>query len=176
MNPLTKSPQGQPPKTRFGVNMEIVIAIIVSLVAIAAIVGSRRFPGTGLSTDIGSARFPLVYSIALLVLSAILIAQNLCKRSPAAPQAAAAEIELPDYWKPFSGILATAFCIAAMPYTGYLITSALYMSFLMWLLGMKHKALNPLLTLAITAAIYLTFSVALKVPLPIGSFFENPSA
>ena len=172
MNQLSKSPQTQLPEKRSGVNMEIVIAVIVSLVAIAAIVGSRRFPGTGLSTDLGSARFPLVYSIALLILSAILIAQNLRKRSIALPQATVADAESADYWKPFYGILATAICIAVMPYAGYLMTSALYMSFLMWLSGMKHKVFNPLLTLAITATIYLTFSVALKVPLPVGSFFE----
>lgn len=152
--------------------MEIVIAVIVSLVAIAAIVGSRQFPGTGLSTDIGSARFPLVYSIALLILSAILIVQNLRKRSAILPLIAVADTNFADYWKPFYGISATAICIAVMPYVGYFIASALYMSFLMWLLGMKHKIFNPLLTLAITATIYLTFSVALKVPLPVGSFFE----
>ena len=175
MNQLSKPSQEQSPEKRAGVNMEIVIAVIVSLVAIAAIVGSRQFPGTGQSTDIGSARFPLVYSIALLVLSAILIAQNLRKRSADSPSATGADAKSADYWKPFYGISATALCIAVMPYAGYLMTSALYMSFLMGLLGMKHKVFNPLLTLAITATIYLTFSVALKVPLPVGSFFEQSS-
>ena len=158
--------------------MEVVFAVLVSLVAIAAIVVSRKFPGTGLSTDIGSGRFPLIYSLALLVLSAILIAQNLRKRTRTdeeaipVPQTAVVEVEPPDYRKTFTGIVASILYLAAMPYAGYSLTSAIYLSFVMWVLGMKHKVLNPLLTLAITAIVYFTFSKGLNVPLPIGSLFE----
>lgn len=178
MNQASKPSQETSPVARFGVNMEIVFAVVVSLVAIAAIVVSRKFPSTGLSTDIGSSRFPLIYSIALLVLCAILIVQNLLKKSGASTEAVAllhtpsAEVETPDYRKSFRGILASIFCLATMPYVGYALASAVYLSFLMWMLGMKHKVLNPLLTVAITAIIYFTFSRALNVPLPIGSFFE----
>ena len=83
MNQSTQPSSSAPKKAASGINMEIVIALLVSLIAIAAIIGSRGFPGTGLSTDIGSARFPLIHSVALLVLSAILVIQNLRKRKPA---------------------------------------------------------------------------------------------
>ena len=101
--------------------MEIVIAVLVSLVAIAAIIGSRKFPGTGLSTDIGSARFPLIYSSALLVLSAILVIQNL--RKTAAPPQRAAQTpgyppkrHAPNYLKAVQRHGASVLCLVAMPY------------------------------------------------------------
>ena len=59
-----------------------------------------------------------------------------------------------------------------MEYLGYAPVTAVYLSFLMWLLGMKHKLLNPTLAIAITALLYFTFSSGLNVPLPVGSLFE----
>ena len=59
-----------------------------------------------------------------------------------------------------------------MAYVGYAPVTAVYLSFLMWLVGMKHKVLNPLLAIAITGVLYFTFSNALHVPLPVGSLFE----
>lgn len=172
MNQPPQAPTSAPGKVAARVNMEIVIALLVSLVAIAAIVGSRHFPGTGLSTDIGSARFPLIHSIALLVLALILVIQNLRKGKPPAVSLDAAPAPAPNYLKSFSGIAASALCLTAMPYVGYAPVTAVYLSFLMWLLGMKHKLLNPTLAIVITGVLYFTFSSGLNVPLPVGSLFE----
>lgn len=165
--------------------MEIAIGVVVSLIAVAAIVSARQFPSTGLSTDIGSARFPTIYSAALLILCAILIGRHLKKRwgarrANAAPDAAAsqgapAQTDAPDYRKSITGITASVICLVAMPYAGFALTAGAYLSFLMWLLGMKHKLLNPLLAVSITAIVHLTFSNALNVPLPTGSLFEATS-
>ena len=172
MNSPPQPSRVPPRKANTGLNMEIVIALLVSLVAIAAIIGSRGFPGTGLSTDIGSARFPLIYSLALLTLSVILIIQNIRKTGGTEAASGDNEASRPNYLKTFSGIVASLLCLGAMPYFGYAPVTAIYLSFLMWLLGMKHKVLNPLLTIVITGALYFTFSSALNVPLPVGSLFE----
>ena len=175
MNKASPSTSASGAGLRARLNMEVVIAVLISLLAIAAILGSRDFPTTGLSTDVGSARFPLIHSVALLVLCAILIFQNLRKKASVAPVEVAGDesSEHPtEYLKVFFGILASVLCLAAMPYFGYAPSSVVYLSFLMWLLGMRHKALNPVLAIAITAVIYFTFSAALHVPLPLGSFFE----
>lgn len=174
-------PRTAAPPTGFSVNMEWVFVALVAVVAVAAIAVSRKFPGTGLSTDIGSGRFPLIYAMALLVLCAILVVQHLLKRgsvltsgkaTPQPASATATETVRPDYTKTASGMAASVACLAAMPYTGYALTTVFYIAFLMWLLGMKHKLLNPVLALAITATVYFTFSGGLHVPLPLGSFFE----
>lgn len=157
--------------------MEIVISIVVSLVAVAAMVGSRKFPGTGLSTDIGSARFPILYACALLVLSVILVVQNLRKRKqhPLADTGIFdkdANAEAPNYWRTLTGMGATAMYLGTLPYLGYALTTGIYLSFLMALLGMRHTLWNPLLAVAITVTMYFTFSTGLHVPLPMGSLFE----
>lgn len=163
----------------FGLPMEVGIAILVCLVAVAAIVGSRKFPGTGLSTDIGSARFPLIYSVALIVLSVVLVVQSLRKGPPTAASAPAADkaladadAETPSPWRPVAGMAATVALLAAIPVLGYGLVTVLYLSFLMALLGMRHRLWNPLLALAITVVMYFTFSAGLGVPLPMGSLFE----
>lgn len=162
--------------TASGLNMEIVIAILVSLLAVGAILGSRKFPHTGLSTDIGSARFPLIYACALLLLCGVLVLQNLRKGQQDPPVPAELPVdpnaEIPSHRRAITGMAATAACLAAMPFLGYALTTGLYLSFLMGLLGKRDKVWNPLLALAITAAMYFLFSAGLHVPLPVGSLFE----
>ncbi|MCM2339619.1 tripartite tricarboxylate transporter TctB family protein [Rhodoferax sp.] len=158
-----------------GWNMDIVIAGIVSMLAVAAIFFSRKFPTTGLATDIGSARFPQIYAVALLVLCAMLIGRHLIKGRPtpsAVPEGMVINVEVRNYRKTFVGIVSSVICLAAMPYLGYGLVTVTYLSFLMWLMGMRHKAWNPLLALTITAVLYFTFSTGLNVPLPFGSLFE----
>lgn len=156
-------------------NMDIVIAAIVSTVAVAAIFFSRKFPTTGLTTDIGSARFPQIYAGALLVLCAMLVARHWLQGRPkpqAVPEGQVVNVEVRSYRKTFFGVVSSVICLAAMPYLGYGLVTASYLSFLMWLMGMRHKAWNPVLAISIAAVLYVTFSVGLNVPLPIGSLFE----
>jgi hypothetical protein len=158
-----------------GWNMEIVIGVVVSLVAIASLFFSHKFPSTGLATDIGAARFPQIYAGALLVLCAMLISRNLLKGKQLpteAPEETAADSEVPSYRKAFIGIASSVLALAAMPYLGYGVVTVCYLSFLMWLMGMKHKLWNTLLAGLITTTLYFTFSAGLNVPLPLGSLFE----
>lgn len=167
-----QSAAGQQPsaKTR---KMEILIGVLVSLVAIAAIVVSRKFPSTGLATDIGSARFPLIYSCALIVLCGILIVRNLkAKHQDTLAGEATDAAAAPRHVKTVLGVVASVASLVLMPILGYPLVTAIYLSFLMGLLGMRHKLLNPLLAVGITALLYFTFSMGLNVPLPIGSLFE----
>ena len=39
-------------------------------------------------------------------------------------------------------------------------------------MGFRHPLWNPLLAVAMTAALYVAFSIGLAVPLPVGSLFE----
>ena len=159
----------------FGWNMEIVIGVLVSLLAIASLFFSYRFPSTGLATDIGAARFPQIYAGALLVLCTLLISRHLIngKKTPAeAPETVAVTGEVRSYRRTFFGIVSSVLALAAMPYLGYGLVTTCYLSFLMWLMGMKHKLWSPLLAVLITATLYVTFSAGLNVPLPLGSLFE----
>lgn len=159
----------------FGWNMEVVIGVLVSLVAIASLFFSHKFPSTGLATDIGAARFPQIYAVALLVLCALLISRHLVKGKHTPAQEAEAPVvqkEVRSYRNAFLGIASSVLALAAMSYIGYGVVTTCYLIFLMWLMGMRHKLWNPLLAVAITATLYFTFSAGLNVPLPLGSLFE----
>ena len=72
---------------RIGRHVDLIVPGILSLVAAAAIVVSRGFPKTAVSTDIGAGYFPALYSGLLIVLCVLLAANHLLARK--SPQAAA---------------------------------------------------------------------------------------
>jgi Tripartite tricarboxylate transporter TctB family. len=148
----------------------LVIAGLVAAVAIAAIVVAQDFPATTLETDVGPARFPILYSIALLVLCGILAINTL--RAPSAPRAETPAAERPSYGAVALGIAGTAACLLAMDYVGYGIATGVYLFGLMTLMGRRNLLMNAVIAAVLTAAIYATFAYALSVPLPMGSLFE----
>lgn len=173
----TSEPSANAAPKPFGWNMDIAIGVLVSLVAVAAIFVSRKFPSTGLATDIGSARFPQIYAGALLVLSALLIGRHLIKSKGQPTPAEQTNVpvvhkEVRSYRRAFVGIASSILALAAMPYLGYGVVTVCYLSFLMALMGMTHKLWNPVLAVLITVTLYFTFSAGLNVPLPLGSLFE----
>lgn len=175
---MSNAPAAAAPTTAADCKAEIVIGVLVSLIAVAAIIFSQTFPTSGLTTDIGPARFPIFFACALIVLCAMLIGRNLIKLRTLREQAA--PVATPSTDKPavqhhgriIAGIVASIVNLTAMFYVGYLIASVFYLSFLMWLLGMRHRVFNPLLAIGITAMLYFVFSTGLNVPLPEGSLFE----
>ncbi|HYG88746.1 MAG TPA: tripartite tricarboxylate transporter TctB family protein [Azospirillum sp.] len=152
----------------------LIIAVIVIAVAIAAITATSDFPSTALATDVGPARFPIIYSVALIVLCGILIVNTLRKGAAAsAPESAGDRAgRLASRVNVALGIGMTTLCLIGMAYVGYAIATTLYLSSVMWLMGQRSRLLNPLIAVAATAIIYVTFSTGLQVPLPVGSLFE----
>ena len=148
----------------------LVIAGLVAAVAIAAIVAAQDFPATMLETDVGPARFPIIYSIALLVLCAILAINTL--RAPASPRTETPAAARPSYGAVALGMAGTAACLIAMDYVGYGIATGVYLFGLMTLMGRRNLLLNAVIAAVLTGVIYATFAYALSVPLPTGSLFE----
>ncbi|CAO3380586.1 MULTISPECIES: tripartite tricarboxylate transporter TctB family protein [Azospirillum] len=149
----------------------LVIAVLVMAVAVAAIIVAGDFPPTMLDTDVGPARFPIIFAVALLVLCAILVFNTL--RAPAAPPDDPAQAEpKASYGTVAIGIVATAACLYAMEFVGYAIATPIYLFGLMWLMGRRNVIANAAIAAVLTALIYAAFAVALSVPLPVGSLFE----
>lgn len=148
---------------------------VVAAVAVAAIVVSRDFPTMGgLDTDVGPARFPIIYAGALIVLSAILVISRLLKRdaqaAPAEPQAPA---EAFRFHRVAIGVVATAVYIYLLSLLGYLPTTVVFLIGMMRLMGMRSWVRAPIIAVAVTAFLYLVFLYALQIPLPDGSLFET---
>ncbi|QCO05553.1 tripartite tricarboxylate transporter TctB family protein [Azospirillum argentinense] len=149
---------------------------VVAAVAVAAIAVSGSFPTmAGLDTDVGPARFPIIYAGALLVLSAILVIGRLMPKrgaqaAPAEPQAPA---EAFRFHRVAIGVVATAVYIYMLSLIGYLPTTVVFLIGMMRLMGMRSWVRAPIIAVAVTAFLYLVFLYALQIPLPDGSLFET---
>ncbi|AWJ82565.1 permease subunit (plasmid) [Azospirillum sp. TSH58] len=151
---------------------------VVAAVAVAAIVVSGGFPTmAGLDTDVGPARFPIIYAGALIVLSAILVIGRLLPKRGAQAQAAPAEPPAPAeafrFHRVAIGVVATAVYIYMLSLIGYLPTTVVFLIGMMRLMGMRSWVRAPIIAVAVTAFLYLVFLYALQIPLPDGSLFET---
>lgn len=170
---MSHSPEGAPgqgaPRSA-----DIAAGIVVAVIAIAAIVVSRDFPTTGLDSDVGPARFPMIYAGMLVVLSAILIIGRLLPtRRNQAPAAGAAASGPAFHFGPVAiGVVATAAYIYAISLVGYIPTTVVFLIGMMRLMGMRSWVRAPLIAVGVTAFLYLVFLYGLQIPLPVGSLFE----
>ncbi|MDQ8023009.1 MAG: tripartite tricarboxylate transporter TctB family protein [Moraxellaceae bacterium] len=151
---------------------DLIAGILIALVAIAAMVASRDFPNIGLASDVGPARFPMIYASALLVLAALLVI-NALRRAPKADATPAAPFHVLPV---VIGVVATGLYIFVIPFLGYLPTTVVFLVGLMSLMGMRHRVWNPVIAVGITAFLYLVFLFGLSIPLPMGSLFEASGA
>jgi hypothetical protein len=147
----------------------LVICALVIAVAVAAIVTAQDFPATMLATDVGPARFPIVYAAALIVLCGILAIQTL--RKPIDDSAVAPATSL-SHGTVAIGMAASVACLIMMTYVGFALATLPFVAGVMWLMGQRSPIWNPVLAMVITGLIHVTFSTALGVPLPVGSLFE----
>ncbi|MCG7360108.1 tripartite tricarboxylate transporter TctB family protein [Roseomonas sp. ACRSG] len=158
--------QGQ---TGFDRMAHLVIVALLCAISAAVIVTAWGFPAPmpG-SSDVGAARFPLIYAVALLGLTGILLAQTLAKPVVAA----VAPAEKPHYARVAIGMLLMLLMLLAIGYVGYFPSAFVLLMALMFLMGQRSPVWNPVIALAITTIIYFLFDYALNVPLPAGSLFE----
>ncbi|WP_395454382.1 tripartite tricarboxylate transporter TctB family protein [Azospirillum melinis] len=171
---MSQSPEGAPgpgaPRSA-----DIAAGIIVAVVAIAAIIVSRDFPTTGLDSDVGPARFPLIYAGILVVLSAILVIGRLLpsRRNQERTAAERAQPATGFRFAPVAiGVVATAAYIYLISLVGYIPTTVVFLIGMMRLMGQRSWIRVPLLAVGITAFLYLIFLYGLQIPLPVGSLFE----
>lgn len=151
---------------------EILIGLLLVAIAIGAIVVSQGFPSSGLATDVGPARFPVIYASILIVLCLILIIRNMAGLArhdydPDAPPLSGRAFILVA-----TGVVATFIQFLALPYIGYWLSMIIYLCFVMALMGMRHRLWNPVLSVVMTGALYVAFDYLLNVPLPVGELFE----
>lgn len=146
----------------------VIIVAVICAIAVAAMVTAWSFPGPMTETDIGAARFPLIYCGALIVLSLILLAQNLAKPVVSVPVIA----QRPNYRRVAIGMVLMVVDFVIIGYVGYFPAAIFLLMAMMYLLGQRSPIWNPVIALCITGVVYGLFDYALNVPLPTGSLFE----
>ncbi len=80
------------------------------------------------------------------------------------------------YSRAFIMLAAAAVYLAAIIYIGFYTSSFIFLVLMSWLLNDQGRSLKTLgvsvvFGIIITAAVYLTFTLSLKVPTPIGLFY-----
>ena len=148
---------------------DLVITVLLTGVAAAAIAVSYKFPRTSLETDIGSARFPLIYASILILLCVLLFWQKLRAAVPSTTADQAADTRP---LRSFLGVLLSIGCTWLIPIAGYGLSVTLFLTLMMRLLGRLNWGLNLVLAIAIAGVLYAVFSLGLGVPLPKGAWFE----
>ena len=148
---------------------DLVITVLLTGVAAAAIAVSYKFPRTSLETDIGSARFPLIYASILILLCVLLFWQ---KFRAAVPSTTADQAADTRPLRSFLGVLLSVGCTWLIPIAGYGLSVTLFLTLMMRLLGRLNWGLNLVLAIAIAGVLYAVFSLGLGVPLPKGAWFE----
>ena len=150
---------------------DLVITVLLTGVATAAIAVSYKFPSTSLETDIGSARFPVIYASILMLLCVLLFWQKFratVVNTTAEPDTATATRPM----RTLLGVLLSIGCTWLIPIAGYGLSVALFLTLMMRLLGRLNWWLNLVLAVAIAGVLYAVFSLGLGVPLPKGAWFE----
>ncbi len=156
-------------------NADYITALLVAAVAIAALVVSNGFPKTPIPTDIGAGAFPRTFAILLLILCSLLVVGRFFDRTAHAEteRDTTPETTVQQLVRPTVGALAMVVYIGLMPFVGYMILTVIFLAFLIWLMGFRSLVWNIVISIALTAALYLLFDYGLQVPLPVGSCFEG---
>lgn len=117
----------------------------------------------------GSAFFPRLICFAFLIFGGILIIRSFKKGE------AERKITLilkQDLIRVLAVILLCGIYIFSIPFLGFILTSILFIVFLMFIFQVKRIGLIILWGFLVTLIIYFVFKILLKVPLPAGMFFS----
>ncbi len=151
--------------------LELSIPLVTIALAAFALFTASSFPRSLLKTDVGPARFPIVYALLLIALCLGLVMLTLRAKDTGA----SARIPLRNFRTEIKSALGIGVSVAnflLIPLVGFLIANSLYMTCLIWLLGYRHRILTPLVAMAITGLIYAVFYFGLNVPLPEGELLD----
>lgn len=143
------------------------VGVLLCVIACGVIMTAHNFPATAIETDIGAGAFPRFYAGALIVLAVLLVASDWLTN-----RATDVHHEPSHYGRVAAGVGIVAGYIVLLSFVGYLIATPLFLMALMIIMNLRRLWLTLLLAIAITLILWLLFSMALQVPLPVGSLFE----
>ncbi|KAB2329564.1 tripartite tricarboxylate transporter TctB family protein [Cytobacillus depressus] len=146
--------------------IEIMIGLILMAFSILILSIASQFP-KGLGHDVGARFFPNFYAYLLIGLSVLYILTSLYKVREEEKKHGNKE-----WIKAIVGMICTFAYFFLMEFTGFLIATPVFLAGMMWIFNYRKPIRIIVFTALITAAIYVVFSILLKVPLPSGNLFS----
>lgn len=143
-----------------GTPQEFVTGGIVMLVAAVAIAAAARFPSAGGAVP-GPAAFPIGMAVLWGVSGAALLVSGVRR-------AAAKEAAVRAGGRPWALLALGVGYAAAMPWLGFISSSALFVGLALRALGYRHGWRAAAIGLSAAFLVYGVFSVMMNVPLPEG--------
>jgi hypothetical protein len=135
----------------------VVVAVVVVALGAAALVGSLAL-GAGSARQPGSGTWPMLISLALIVLGLALL--------PAVRRTADAERFAGPSWMVLIGVLTMVGFVALISVIGFEIPAALLAFVWLRFLGHESWRSSIITSLGVVVAFYLIFVAALAVPIP----------
>ena len=140
-----------------GALTNVAVALVVVVIGAAALVGSLSL-GAGSAGNPGSGTWPMLVSLALIVLGLALL--------PAARRTADAERFTRASWLVLVGIATMVGFVALISVIGFEIPAGLLAFVWLRFLGKESWRSSIITSLAVVVAFYLIFVAALAVPIP----------
>ncbi|MDG6896089.1 tripartite tricarboxylate transporter TctB family protein [Volucribacter amazonae] len=147
--------------------LSIIIYLFLLIIGIGAALHSTTFPTFNLANDVGTARFPLIFSISLSVLCGIGLIRTIFIKNQSTHN------YLTGLKKAFIAIGLNTITILLIDLIGFYLATFIFSVSIMILLGIKNKYHIILLNLLLILFVYLIFQQLLNVPLPMGQFLEG---
>lgn len=148
--------------------LEIFLSIILCLISIGIFLMSANFPDA--SGNLKPNTFPRIMSSLLFILSLFLIYKNIFKKKD--KNKVIFDINKKEYKYILFLIILILIYIYLIKILGFILTSIIFMSILIYLFGEKRKTIIFIFPTIFILALYLVFSKLAMVPLPQG-LIEN---
>lgn len=143
-----------------GMKIDLLAGAAVMVVAALAVGVAARFPSPGGAVP-GPAVFPIGMAVLWGVAGLALLVSGVRKTTVAEPAARAG-------WRPWALLALAAAYAAAMPWLGFISSSALFVGLALRTLGYRHGWRAAAIGLTAGFVVYLIFGVVMSVPLPEG--------
>lgn len=149
---------------------EIIFSIILTVFSVTAFWQSYAISGfTGLTT---AGVFPMLASLAMII-SSLIITKDALAKQPAEKSNFSSKInEILPITLIYMILIISAYLLA-MPYIGFVLSSALFLFVSFLLLWKKGVLLSAALAIFALAIIYLIFRTVFQVVLPQGSLIQG---
>jgi len=144
---------------------EIIGGIIGVLISGFVFYESSKFP-KDIVMSIGPSYFPKILATALLLVSGILIINAI--RGKSKKSAEGFDIKDPGIQRAGVALLATIVYCLVLNYIGFIISSSMFLLFLMYLLKKRNYFKMAAISIGVTLSVYFIFRTLLNITLPSG--------
>lgn len=149
------------------------LSMSLTLLALGFVVVFDGFnqPAAISASGIGAGLFPILVGILLVTVSVFLAIQVLRKKR-GEPEDAEGDVEVTRlHWRQVAQVIgAFVFFIVALDVVGYIGTAAITFWVIANAIGARSHMRSALIALAVAAAVYLLFTLVLRIELPAGVF------